>query len=55
MPFLDSRQRGDQLVKVIVEIPKKITKKQEQLLKQFIFEKEVKTSKGFFDRLKGYA
>jgi len=55
MPVLRSGQRGDQLVKVIVDIPKKISKKQEQLLKQFISGKEIKTSKGFFNRLKGYA
>ena len=52
MPVLHSKQRGDQLVKVIVDIPKKISKKQEQLLKQFISYREIKTTRGFFDRLK---
>lgn len=54
MPVLHSKQRGNLLVKVIVDIPKKISKKQEQLLKQFISGKETKTTKGFFDRLKEY-
>jgi len=52
MPFLNSNKRGDQLVKVIVEIPKKISKKQEQLLKQLISDKEIETGKGFFERLR---
>ena len=54
MPVLNSKQRGDQLVKVIVDIPKKISKKQEQLLKQFVSGKQIKTTKGFFNRLKEY-
>ena len=52
MPFLNSKQKGDQLIKIIVEIPKKMSKKQMQLLKQFISDKKTKISKGFFNRLK---
>jgi len=35
MPKIHGRGRGDLIVKVIVEIPSKITKKQEECLKQF--------------------
>ena len=50
MPNLHSQRRGDQLVKVIVEVPKKLTKKQKELLKEFYEERreEIKVSKGFF-------
>jgi molecular chaperone DnaJ len=34
MPFLNSGGRGDLLVKVIVRIPEKLTKKQENLMKE---------------------
>jgi len=56
MPNLHNRKRGDQLVKVIVEVPKKLSKKQKELLKEFSKEsgEEAKISKGFFERLKEY-
>jgi DnaJ-class molecular chaperone len=34
MPYLNSDSRGDLLVKVVVKIPDKLTKKQEQLAKE---------------------
>jgi len=34
MPALNSSDRGDLLVKVIVKIPEKLTKKQEELMKE---------------------
>jgi molecular chaperone DnaJ len=34
MPYLNSSSRGDLLVKVIVKIPEKLTKKQEELMKE---------------------
>src|SRR3989344_2720322 len=49
MPYTDSNKKGDQLVKVVVEIPKKLNKKQEQLLKEFISENKSETRKGFFE------
>jgi len=54
MPYLKSSRKGDQLVKVIVEIPKKLSKNQKQLLKEFQMDgKEViETEKGFFERMK---
>ncbi len=54
MPYLNSNKRGDHLVKVIVEVPKKLSKKQEQSLKEFLSERKAETSKGFFERLKEY-
>jgi|YNPMSStandDraft_1061717.scaffolds.fasta_scaffold12683_2 molecular chaperone DnaJ len=35
IPFLGSGGRGDQYVKVVVEVPKKLTEKQKELLRQF--------------------
>ena len=34
MPFMNSDNRGDLLVKVIVKIPANLTKKQEELMKE---------------------
>ncbi len=57
LPDLRTGRSGDQLVQVMVEIPKKMTEKQEQLLREFA-ETEDKTvlpeSKGFFDKLMEY-
>ena len=52
---LNSNKRGDQLVKVVVEIPEKLNKKQENLLREaFTDKKEAETKKGFFDKLKEF-
>lgn len=40
---------GDQKVKVIIEVPKKLDKKQKQLLKDF--DKSIKKKKGLFERI----
>ncbi len=57
MPHLQTGRRGSLLVQILVEIPKKLSKEQEKLLRQFA-ETEDKTvlpeSKGFFDKLKDY-
>ncbi len=45
MPKLSSKGQGDQMVRVIVRVPKKLNKKQKELLKEFEKEKE---EKGFF-------
>jgi molecular chaperone DnaJ len=39
MPFLNSDNRGDLLVRVVVKIPEKMTKKQEQVLREVFAEK----------------
>jgi len=56
MPELHTSKRGDQLVKIIVKIPEKLTEKQNRILKEFIdaSEEKVKTTKGFFDKMKEY-
>ncbi len=56
MTELNSNKRGDQLVKVVIEIPEKLSKKQEQLIREaFLSEKtEAQTEKGFFEKLKEF-
>lgn len=56
MPRMGERGRGDQLVKIIVDIPKRLTKKQEKLLKEFAESESgaVESGKGFFDSIKKY-
>ncbi len=56
MPDLHTHKRGDQMVKIIVEIPKKLNKRGETLLKEFIKEygETIKTGKGFFEKMKEY-
>lgn len=54
MPYLRSTKRGDQLVKIVVKIPEKITKKQEELLQEFLTGTKPETTKGFFDKIKEY-
>jgi len=54
MPDLHTGRRGDQLVKVIVEIPKKLNKEQEELLKKMFEKEDTTTTKGFFNRMKRF-
>jgi len=44
MPLVNRNGKGDELVRVILEVPKKLTKKQKELLKEF---EEEKGKKGF--------
>ena len=57
LPDLRNGRRGDELVQVIVEIPKRLSKRQKELLREFA-ETEDRTvlpeSKGFFDKLMDY-
>ncbi|MEM4260170.1 MAG: molecular chaperone DnaJ [Candidatus Woesearchaeota archaeon] len=50
IPHLRSYGTGDQLVKVTIEVPKHLTKKQIELLKEF--DEEDKKEKGIFERVK---
>ena len=53
---LGGRGRGDQYVRVAIEVPKNLTAKQKELLKEFekaVGEKNYQKRKGFFDKLKG--
>ena len=57
LPDLRSGRRGDELVQVRIEIPKKLNKKQEDLLREFVKTEDksvLPESKGFFDRLMDY-
>ncbi|MCC6408410.1 MAG: molecular chaperone DnaJ [Planctomycetes bacterium] len=55
LPVLEGRGRGDQLVRVFVEVPKKVSEKQKELLKQFAeIEKKSSGDKSFFDRIVAY-
>jgi molecular chaperone DnaJ len=50
MPSLRGFSAGDELVKVIIDVPQKVTKKQKQLLEEF--DKDLNVDKGIFDRIK---
>lgn len=57
LPNLRSGRRGDELVQVMIEIPRKLNKNQDALLREFakIEDRAVSPeSKGFFDKLKDY-
>ncbi len=55
LPVLNGGGRGDQLVRVFVETPRKLTERQKELLREFAHIEEEKTgSKSFFDRIVEY-
>ncbi len=56
MPELNTNNYGDMLVKVVVEIPKKLNKRQRKILNEFVktSNQKIKTTKGFFDKIKRY-
>jgi molecular chaperone DnaJ len=57
IPDTRDGRRGDQLVRVVVEVPKKLSKKQEELLRQLAELEEAHVTpqrKSFFDKLKAY-
>ena len=57
LPDLRSGRRGDQVVRVLVEIPKRLTERQEGLLREFAETEDhnvLPQSKSFLDRLKQY-
>jgi molecular chaperone DnaJ len=57
MPELRSRARGDLLVQVHIEVPKKLTPPHEELLRQLADMENTHVSpkrKSFFDKLKDY-
>lgn len=58
-PQISHQDHGDELVRVFIEMPKKLTKKQEDLLKEFAKTDSYsvtprKKEKGFFERLKDF-
>lgn len=53
--FLQQDKRGDQYVKLYIEVPKNLSKKQKEMLKEFdnsLNEKNYAKRKSFFDKLK---
>ncbi|UCC29953.1 MAG: molecular chaperone DnaJ [Phycisphaerales bacterium] len=57
LPDIRNARRGDELVQVIVEIPKKLDSEQERLLRQFAVTEDksvMPESKRFFDKLMEY-
>lgn len=55
IPHLGSKIRGDQYVKVILEVPKRLSPKQKELIRQFdssVDDKSYGKRKDFFDRIK---
>ena len=55
IPYLRGNGRGDQYVKVEVEVPKKLNEKQKELLRQFAEisgEELYEQRKGFYDKMK---
>ena len=54
MPYIDSDKYGDLLVKINVEIPKKVLKEHKDILKKIFVKESSGTEKGFFDKIKDY-
>ncbi len=57
MPNLRTRRRGDLVTQVLVEIPKKLTAEQEDLLRRFADTEDhhvLPQSRGFWDKIKTY-
>lgn len=57
LPSLRSGRRGDEIVQVLIEMPKKLNKAQEELLRKFAATEDkivLPESRGFFDRVKDY-
>lgn len=55
VPYLNGRDRGDQYVKVFIEVPRNLTSKQKDALRSFdqlTSEKNYEKRKSFFDRFK---
>jgi molecular chaperone DnaJ len=55
LPVIDGRGRGDQLVRVFIEVPKKLTDRQKELLREFDeIECERSGHKNFFEKIASY-
>jgi molecular chaperone DnaJ len=55
LPQLDGRGRGDQLVRVFIEVPTKLTDRQKELLREFAEHENKRTgNKSFFEKIAGY-
>lgn len=55
LPAMQSSGMGDQLVRVFIEVPSKVTTRQKELLKEFsAIEDEKSGNKSFFEKIAGY-
>jgi len=57
LPNLQTGRRGDEIVQVLIEIPTKLSRPQEELLRRFAASEDQEVlpeSKGFFERMKAY-
>jgi molecular chaperone DnaJ len=55
LPRMEGRGRGDQLVRVFVEVPTKLSDRQRELLKEFDgIEREKSGEKSFFEKILNY-
>ncbi|MBQ7975328.1 MAG: molecular chaperone DnaJ [Clostridia bacterium] len=54
IPYLRSKARGDQYVKVRVEVPSNLSSKQKELLREFDEDKNYKQKKSFMDKAKNF-
>jgi len=57
LPNLQTGRVGDEIVQIAIEIPKKLSRQQEELLRQFAATEDksvLPESKGFFERVKQY-
>jgi len=57
LPDIRTKRSGDELVQVIVEIPKKLNSQQEELMRKFAETEDITVlpkSRGFFEKLKQY-
>lgn len=57
LPDIRTKRNGDELVQIMIEIPKKLNNEQEELLRKFAQTEDstvLPKSRGFFDKLKQY-
>jgi molecular chaperone DnaJ len=55
LPLLDGHGRGDQLVRVFIEVPKKLNEKQKELLREFDeLERHRSGERSFFEKIVNY-
>lgn len=57
LPDMRSRRVGDQIIRILIEVPQRLSKKQEELLREFAKTEDARVlpeSRGFLERLKEF-